>query len=48
MLLDNTHEEVSVCDHEILHLEHTYETKIVELEERAEMIGDLEQQLLEL
>jgi hypothetical protein len=26
MLLDNTHEEVSVRDHGILHLEHTYET----------------------
>jgi hypothetical protein len=37
MLLDHTHEEVSVRDHGILYLEHAYETQIVELEERADI-----------
>jgi hypothetical protein len=34
--------------YEIIHLEHTYETQGVELEDRAKMIANLEQQLLEL
>jgi hypothetical protein len=34
--------------HGIIHLEHHVEAQDVELEERVEMIADLEQQLLEL
>jgi hypothetical protein len=48
MLLDITREEVDICTHRIIHLEHAYETQGVELEERAEMIANLKQQLLEL
>jgi hypothetical protein len=48
MLLDITREEVETCTHGIIHLEHHVEVEDVELEERAEMIANLEQQLLEL
>jgi hypothetical protein len=48
MLLDITHEEVETRTHGIVHLEHHIEAQDTELEERAEMITDLEQQLLEL
>jgi hypothetical protein len=48
MLLDITHEEVETCTHGIIHLENHVETQDTELEERAERIADLEQQLLEL
>jgi hypothetical protein len=48
MLLDITHEEVDICTHGIIHLEHAIETHDTELEERAETITNLEQQLLEL
>jgi hypothetical protein len=48
MLLDITHEEVDTHTHRIIHLEHHVETQDTELEERAEMIANLEQQLLQL
>jgi hypothetical protein len=48
MLLDITREEMEIRTHEIIHLEHHVETHDTELEEREEMIADLEQQLLEL
>jgi hypothetical protein len=48
MLLDIAHEEVDIRTHGIIHLENHVETQDTELEERAEMITDLEQQLLEL
>jgi predicted RNase H-like nuclease (RuvC/YqgF family) len=48
MLLDITHEEVETRTHRIIHLENHVETQDTELEERAERIADLEQQLLEL
>jgi hypothetical protein len=48
MLLDITREEVDIRTHEIIHLENHVETQDAKLEERAEMIADLEQQLLEL
>jgi hypothetical protein len=48
ILLDITHEEVDIHTHRIIHLEHHVESQDVELEERVEMITDLEQQLLEL
>jgi hypothetical protein len=48
MLLDITHEEVDISTHRIIHLEHTVEMQDIELEESAEMIANLEQQLLEL
>jgi hypothetical protein len=48
MLLDITHEEVEIHTHRIVRLEHHVETHDAELEERAEMIANLEQQLLEL
>jgi predicted RNase H-like nuclease (RuvC/YqgF family) len=48
MLLDITHEEVDTHTHRIIHLEHHVETLDTELEERAEMIANLEQQLLQL
>jgi hypothetical protein len=48
MLLDITHEEVETRTHGIVHLEHHIEAQDTELEERAEMITDLEQQLLDL
>jgi hypothetical protein len=47
-LLDITHEEVDIHTHGIIHQEHAYETQGAKLEERAEMIANLEQQLLEL
>jgi hypothetical protein len=48
ILLNITREEVETCTHRIVHLEHHVEAQDAELEERAEMITDLEQQLLEL
>jgi hypothetical protein len=48
MLLDITHEEVETRTHRIIHLEHHVEVHDAELEERAETIANLEQQLLEL
>jgi hypothetical protein len=48
MLLDITREEVETHTHEIIHLEHHVEVQDVKLEERAETIASLEQQLLEL
>jgi chromosome segregation ATPase len=48
MLLDIAHEEVDTRTHRIVHLENHVETQDAELEEGAERIADLEQQLLEL
>jgi hypothetical protein len=48
MLLDITHEEVETRTHEVVHLEHHVEAQDAEPGERAEMVADLEQQLLEL
>jgi hypothetical protein len=48
MLLDITCEEVDIHTHGIIHLEYYMEVQDAELEERAKMIVDLEQQLLEL
>jgi hypothetical protein len=48
MLLDITCEEVETCTHGIVHLEHHVEMQDDKLEEREEMIANLEQQLLEL
>jgi hypothetical protein len=48
MLLDITREEVVIHTHGIVHLEHDVEAQDVELEERAEIIANLEQQLVEL
>jgi hypothetical protein len=48
MLLDITQEEVEIHTHGIVHLEHHMEAQDAELEERAKMIADLEQQLSEL
>jgi hypothetical protein len=48
MLLNITREEVETRTHRIVHHEHHVEAQDVELEERVEMIADLEQQLLEL
>jgi hypothetical protein len=45
-LLDITREDIDICTHGIIHLEHTFEMQSAELEERAETIIDLEQQLL--
>jgi chromosome segregation ATPase len=45
MLLDITREEVETCTHKIIHLENHMETQDAELEERAERIANLEQQL---
>jgi hypothetical protein len=42
------HEEVDIRTHGIVHLQNHVETQDAELEERAERISDLEQQLLEL
>jgi hypothetical protein len=47
MLLDIAHEEVDIRTHGIVHLEHHVEAQDAELEDRAEMIANLEQQLLE-
>jgi hypothetical protein len=48
MPLDIAHEEVDIHTHGTVHLEHHVEAQDAELEERAEMITNLEQQLLEL
>jgi hypothetical protein len=48
MLLDVTRQEVDIRTHGIIHLEHHVEVQDAELEERVEMIVNLEQQLLEL
>jgi hypothetical protein len=48
MLLDITQEEVETRTDGIIHLEHHMEVQDTELEERVEMIANLEQQLLEL
>jgi hypothetical protein len=48
MLFDITRKEVDIRTHRIVHLENHVETQDTELEERAERIADLEQQLLEL
>jgi hypothetical protein len=48
MLLDITREKVETRTHRIIHLEHHMEVQDAELEERAETIANLEQQLLEL
>jgi hypothetical protein len=48
MLLDITHEEVETHTHGIIHLQHHVEVQDAKLEERAEMITNLEQQQLEL
>jgi hypothetical protein len=48
MFLDITPEEVDIHTHGIIHLEHHMETQNAELEERAETIANLEQQLLQL
>jgi hypothetical protein len=48
LLLDITREEVETRTHGVIHLEHRAEVQDAELEERAEMIANLEQQLLEL
>jgi hypothetical protein len=47
MLLDITHDEVDIRTHRIIHLEHHVEAQDVNVKERAEMIANLEQQLLE-
>jgi hypothetical protein len=47
MLLDITHEEVENRTHGIVHLEHHVGMQNAELQERVEMIADLEQRLLE-
>jgi hypothetical protein len=48
MLLDITREAVDIHTHEIIHLDHAYETQCIKVEARAETIANLEQQLLEL
>jgi hypothetical protein len=48
ILLDNAREEVDIRTHVIIHLENHVETQDAKLEERADMIADLEQQLLEV
>jgi hypothetical protein len=48
MLLDITREEVDTHTHGIIHLEHHVETQDAKLEERAETIANLKQQLLQL
>jgi hypothetical protein len=48
MLLDITREEVEIRTHVIVHIGHHVETQVAELVERADMIANLEQQLLEL
>jgi hypothetical protein len=47
MLLDIAHEEVDIRTHRIVHLENHVEMQDDELEERAEMITNLKQQVLE-
>jgi hypothetical protein len=48
MLLDITREEVETRTHGIIHLQHHVEVQDARLEERVEMIANLEQQLLEI
>jgi hypothetical protein len=48
MLLDIAREEVDIRTHGIIQLEHHVEAQDAELEERVEMITNLEHQLLEL
>jgi hypothetical protein len=48
MLLDIACEEVDIRTHGIVHLENHMETQDADLEEKAERITDLEQQLLKL
>jgi hypothetical protein len=48
MLLEIAHVEVDIRAHIIVHLEHHVEAQDAMLEERAEKIANLEQQLLEL
>jgi hypothetical protein len=48
MLLDIAREEVDIHTHGIVQLENHVETQDANLEERAERITDLKQQLLEL
>jgi hypothetical protein len=48
MLLEIACEEVDIRTHGIVHLEHHMEAQDAELEERAMMIANLEQQLFEL
>jgi hypothetical protein len=48
MLLEITREEVETRTHGIIHLEHHVGVQDAKLEERAEMITNLEQQLLKL
>jgi hypothetical protein len=48
ILLDITRKEVDIRTHRIIHLEHHVEARDAELEERAEMIANLEQQRFEL
>jgi hypothetical protein len=48
MLLNITREEVDTHTHRIIHLEHHMEKQDAELEERAEKITNLKQQLLQL
>jgi hypothetical protein len=43
--LDTAREMLDECTHAIIHLEHHVEQQDLELEERAVMIADLEQQL---
>jgi hypothetical protein len=43
MLLDITREEVDIRTHGIVHLENHVETQDAKLEERVEIITDLEQ-----
>jgi predicted RNase H-like nuclease (RuvC/YqgF family) len=47
LLLDITREEMETRTHGIIHLEHHVEVQDAELEERAETVANLEQQLLE-
>jgi hypothetical protein len=47
LLLDIAREEVDTRTHGIIHLEHHVEVQDTKLEERAETIANLEQQLLE-
>jgi hypothetical protein len=48
MLLDITPEEVETRTHGIIHLEHHVEVQDTKLEDRVEMVTNLEQQLVEL
>jgi hypothetical protein len=48
MLLNIAREEVNIHTHRIVHLEHQVEEQDAELKERAGMIVNHEQQLLEL